>query len=58
MEYVPCYLSLTDKQWEEKIQKALSMLENCNVCPHKCGVNRLKNEKGFCKTGKEAVVDT
>lgn len=25
------------------------MLENCTLCPHKCGVNRLNNEKGRCK---------
>ena len=25
------------------------MLENCNICPHKCGVNRLNGKKGRCK---------
>ncbi len=58
MERVPSYLNLSDRQWKEKIEKALSMLESCYVCPHKCGVNRLKNEEGFCKTGRYAVVDS
>ena len=24
-------------------------LEQCNICPHKCGVNRLEGKKGRCK---------
>jgi putative pyruvate formate lyase activating enzyme len=54
----PSYLSLTEGQWRERIEKALSLLESCEVCPHRCGVNRLKGELGFCKTGKNAIVDS
>ena len=24
-------------------------LKSCNICPHKCGVNRLNGIKGRCK---------
>jgi putative pyruvate formate lyase activating enzyme len=54
----PSYLNLTEGQWKERIERALSLLESCEVCPHKCGVNRLKGELGFCKTGKNAIVDS
>jgi hypothetical protein len=54
----PSYLNLTEEQWKERIEKALSLLESCEVCPHRCGVNRLKGELGFCKTGKNAIVDS
>ena len=27
------------------------LYENCILCPRKCGVNRLKGEKGFCREG-------
>ena len=54
----PSYLSLTEGQWKERIERALSLLESCEVCPHRCGVNRLKGELGFCKTGKNAIVDS
>ena len=54
----PSYLSLTEEQWKERIERALSLLESCEVCPHRCGVNRLKGELGFCKTGKNAIVDS
>lgn len=32
------------------------LLSHCAICPRKCGVNRLKNELGFCKAGKTAEV--
>jgi putative pyruvate formate lyase activating enzyme len=54
----PSYLNLTEGQWKERIEKALSLLESCEVCPHRCGVNRLKGGLGFCKTGKNAIVDS
>ncbi len=28
----------------------LGMLRSCQICPRKCKVNRLKGDKGFCKT--------
>ena len=31
-------------------------LESCNICPHKCKVNRLEGEKGYCNTPRQAVV--
>jgi putative pyruvate formate lyase activating enzyme len=54
----PSYFNLTEGQWKERIERALSLLESCEVCPHRCGVNRLKGELGFCKTGKNAIVDS
>ncbi|RMH79806.1 MAG: radical SAM protein [Acidobacteria bacterium] len=52
----PSYLNLTPKDWKERIDRAVSMLESCEVCPHRCGVNRLKGELGYCKTGRYALV--
>ncbi|MBN1273982.1 MAG: radical SAM protein [Candidatus Aminicenantes bacterium] len=36
---------------EQKVKQALAELENCRLCPRGCGVNRLKNERGFCRAG-------
>lgn len=30
-------------------------MENCNLCPRKCGVNR-NLQKGFCKAGKKIKI--
>ena len=32
------------------------MLECCQICPRECKVNRLKNKRGFCKTGLKPMV--
>ena len=31
-------------------------LEKCKICPRKCNVNRLNDEKGFCKLGNEIKI--
>lgn len=31
-------------------------LENCTICPRKCGVNRNKKELGFCKAGNKLKI--
>lgn len=33
----------------------LERLGSCELCPRKCRVNRLDDEKGFCRTGRRAV---
>ena len=37
-------------------EEAFKLLESCVICPRKCKVNRLKDQKGFCKTGLKARV--
>lgn len=36
----------------------LENLKSCAICPRNCGGNRLENEKGFCRTGRYAVVSS
>ncbi len=52
----PSYLNLSEEEWLTRIHKAFEMLSHCEVCPHRCGVNRLEDEKGYCKTGRYATV--
>jgi len=51
MEFAPCYLKLSKKELKKRIEEAYKILEECRLCPRECGVNRLKGEKGFCKSG-------
>jgi putative pyruvate formate lyase activating enzyme len=44
------------KDIKNRIEKAYALLEGCAVCPRKCGVNRLKGEKGFCGVGENPKV--
>ena len=36
---------------KEQVDFFRAQLEACNLCPRRCGVNRLKGETGFCKAG-------
>jgi len=40
----------------KRLAQARELLENCTVCPHECGVNRLAGELGLCRTGARARV--
>jgi len=41
---------------KRRVEAAYALLESCRVCPRACGVNRLQDEKGSCRTGRDAVV--
>ena len=56
-ETFPSYLKLYEEgKLKERVQLLKEKLNACDVCPHRCGVNRLKGEKGFCKTGSTVRV--
>jgi len=40
----------------KRAERALSLLQECRMCPRACGVNRLEGELGFCRTGRRARV--
>jgi putative pyruvate formate lyase activating enzyme len=50
MKY-PSYLNFSEKELEKRIEKLFKILENCEICPRKCHVNRLKGKKGYCQLG-------
>ena len=51
----PSYLQLKkNKELEKRITKAESLLSACRLCPRQCGINRLKDKSGFCKTANKA----
>ncbi len=54
---VPAYIeTFKTGRLRQKIEAGRSMWKHCELCPRKCGVNRLAGEKGICKTGSNAVV--
>jgi putative pyruvate formate lyase activating enzyme len=55
----PSYIKLYETgELRIRVEQALSILENCSLCPRRCGVNRLAGEKGFCGTGKFAIISS
>lgn len=41
-----------------KSSELYKLLENCTLCPRRCKVNRLNNEKGFCGVGLLPLVSS
>jgi putative pyruvate formate lyase activating enzyme len=53
----PSYLAKAKSGELSRIRKKLvQILEKCSLCPRECNVNRLADEKGFCRTGRKARV--
>jgi putative pyruvate formate lyase activating enzyme len=53
----PSYINLYKSgELLRRVRKAYEALRCCKLCPRECGVNRLKDELGFCRTGKLAKV--
>lgn len=51
------YLELLEKgELKNRVEQAKELLKECRVCPRDCKVNRLKDEKGYCKTGRNVYV--
>ncbi len=46
----PAYEKLEKEgKFAQRIKKAYSIFERCQLCPRRCGVNRKKGERGFCQ---------
>ncbi|AGB03017.1 radical SAM protein [Methanoregula formicica] len=55
----PAYRFLLESgELPERADRADSLLSSCTVCSRKCGVNRLDDEKGFCRTGLLPVISS
>ena len=54
----PRYLNIKEEEFNRRIEKAYKLLSSCEVCPHKCRVNRLKGEQGFCRSSEEVMVSS
>jgi putative pyruvate formate lyase activating enzyme len=55
----PSYIALSESgELEERIYRAYALMESCRVCPRKCRVNRLDDERGYCRTGLLPVISS
>jgi len=58
-ERQPGYLGLAESgELERRIVLLEEKLKSCTICPHHCRVNRLENERGFCRGGALAAVSS
>lgn len=53
------YLELYHRgKLKERIEAAKSLLQSCQVCPHHCGIDRLQDKVGKCRTPRQAMVSS
>jgi putative pyruvate formate lyase activating enzyme len=55
--WAPSYLEIYEAgALGERVERGLQMLRRCRVCPRRCDVDRLADEKAVCLTGRHARV--
>ena len=58
-EFSPAYINLYETgELEKRVAMGYEMLRECNLCARKCGVNRLQDERGFCRSGSRVMVSS
>jgi putative pyruvate formate lyase activating enzyme len=59
MGYEPGYLKLFQSgELEARVGSLWLRLKSCDICPRRCGVDRLTGEKGFCRSGSLPIVSS
>lgn len=58
-DFEPVYLRFhRSGGFPERVESAISELEDCCACPRNCHVNRLEDKAKVCHTGRHAVVSS
>jgi Uncharacterized Fe-S protein PflX, homolog of pyruvate formate lyase activating proteins len=57
-EYTPRYLELYESgELKQRLLRLEERMAECDLCPRKCGVNRLLNDTGgYCHSGNAPIV--
>jgi putative pyruvate formate lyase activating enzyme len=59
MAFIPAYIHLSQKgELSRRIRLLEEFLNACQLCPRRCGVNRLGGEIGYCGAGSELMVSS
>ncbi|MEW6171984.1 MAG: radical SAM protein [Bacillota bacterium] len=58
MDFIAAYRRLEEGELRRRVAAAYRRLKSCDTCPRECEVNRLKNERGICRSGRDVVVSS
>ena len=57
--FAPSYLNLCESgELDERVERFYKILGSCELCPRRCGANRLEGKKGYCRSGKELTISS
>jgi len=51
-------MKISPDELTTRAEQALARLENCDLCPRTCGVNRAEDDLGFCRTARYALLSS
>ncbi|HNW27885.1 MAG TPA: radical SAM protein [Spirochaetota bacterium] len=55
----PAYVELYNSgRLSRCAEELLEKLRRCSLCPHRCGVNRVEDERGLCRSGIKPMVSS
>jgi len=56
-QWLPAYEKLDrEGKLAQRVKQAYAIFKHCQLCPRRCGVNRLKGERGFCQAPVRPVI--
>jgi putative pyruvate formate lyase activating enzyme len=59
MAFVPAYHRLYESgELDRRVQTLRQILESCTLCPRQCHVDRLRDETGYCRAGRDLMVSS
>jgi putative pyruvate formate lyase activating enzyme len=57
--FIPSYVALYESGGlKDRVDELYTRLATCDICPRNCGVNRLDNIRGYCRSGKAAEISS
>ena len=57
--FLPAYVRLYETgELKKRVARGYEMLSECNLCARECGVNRLRDERGFCRSGSRVMISS
>ena len=54
----PVNRALSKQGFGKRVERLRALASLCRLCPRKCGVDRLRGERGFCRTGMRPWVSS
>ncbi len=58
-DFTPAYMALYHSgELHRRVQQGLELLLRCELCPRRCGVNRVQGKTAVCQTGRYARVSS
>jgi putative pyruvate formate lyase activating enzyme len=59
MVYSPPYIKLYEEgTLKKRAERLLNILQNCTLCPHRCGVDRTESKSGRCRSGVMPIISS